>query len=315
MRILRSSTSLLVGMLFCLSSSISYAAVTGCAGASITTISTTGGETPAGGCGQTDLGFNTFAVNRETGIGTGNGPSEGTTDLSTSGGVISGGTSITPIDLDFTPTGTGYTTGNAHGASAVDETVSYLATPNLGGAAEEPTGAAGHVWAINGITALTIPAPTLAGTGIPTGTGTGTGDVYLKIIETICLGQTSLANCAAANEATLTALVTYSGTGTTLNAVQNSASCGSVTATFGCVANNTNGSLTFNDIFSAVVTNEIILNHPVDTGNGATTYDLSLAGLDDTFDQMEAPEPSTFILLGSALAGLGALRLRKSRQS
>jgi len=308
MRILRSSKSLLVGVLFCLSSSISYAAVTGCAGSSITTISTTGGETPTGGCGQTDLGFNTFAVNRDTGIGTGNGPSEGTTDLSTSGGVISGGTTITPISFDFAAT---YTTGNAHGASAVDETVSYLATPNLGGAAEEPTGAAGHSWAINGIAALTIPAPTLTGTGIPTGTGTGTADVYLQIIETVCLGQTSLANCAAANEATLTALVTYSGTA--LNAVQNSSSCGSVTATFGCVA--LNGNLTFNDIFSAVVTDEIILNHPVDTGNGATTYNLSLAGFDDPFDQVEAPEPSTFILLGSALTGLGALRLRKRSQS
>jgi hypothetical protein len=310
MRILRSSTSLLVGMLFCLSSSISYAAVTGCLGATITTISTTGGETPAGGCGQTDLGFNTFNVTQQTGIGTENGPAEGATTLSTSGGVISGGTTITPINLDFTAN---YTTGNAHGASTVDETVSYLATPNLGGAAEEPTGAAGHVWAINGISALTIPAPTLAGTGIPTGTGTGTADVYLKIIETICLGQTSLANCAAANQATLTALVTYSGTA--LNVVQNSASCGSVAATFDCVANNSNGSLAFSGIFSAVITNEIILNHPVDTGTGTTRYDLSLAGLDDTFDQMEAPEPSTFILLGSALAGLGALRLRKSRQS
>ena len=300
---------MLVGVLFCWSAGMSYAAVTGCAGSSIHTISAAGGETPAGGCGQTDLGFNTFNVTEETGIGTGNGPSTFATGLSTSGGTISGGTTITPINLDFTAT---YTTGTNHAASAVDETVSYLATPNLGGVAEEPTGAAGHSWAINGIAALTIPAaPTLTGTGIPTGTGTGTADVYLKIIETVCLGQTSLANCAAANEATLTALVTYSGTA--LNGVQDSASCGSVTATFGCVASG--GNLTFNDIFSAVVTNEIILNHPVDTGTGTTTYNLSLAGFDDTFDQMEAPEPSTFILLGSALAGLGALRLRKSRQS
>jgi hypothetical protein len=47
------------------------------------------------------------------------------------------------------------------------------------------------------------------------------------------------------------------------------------------------------------------------SSNGNTN--TFLGDYNETFEL--SPEPSTFILLGSALAGLGALRLRKSRQS
>jgi hypothetical protein len=255
------------------------------------------------------MGFSGFNVTTTNGTLVA-GPSAANIDptITAGSGVITGGDAISDIGLNLAAA---FTTGNG-GLSlspAVKETISYSVTTNLD-PSKEPTSPAGDVWAIDGVTALSAAGAVTTGT-VPTGSGAPT----IQITEAVCLGQTLLANCSSTagtgNEAMLTLTLTYNGTGSnsSFSAAVTGASCADVAASFGCALIGTGGSggVTFNPIFSAVVIDTIVLNHP-----GTSTYDLSFSSFTDPFRQTElAPEPSTFILLGSALAGLGALRLRK----
>jgi hypothetical protein len=61
-----------------------------------------------------------------------------------------------------------------------------------------------------------------------------------------------------------------------------------------------------------VVTLNVSDNYVLDVHSTTTT---SLTDFADTFGEEElAPEPSTFILFGSALVGIVALRIRKRKQ-
>jgi hypothetical protein len=171
-----------------------------------------------------------------------------------------------------------------------------LAKPDLGGV----TG-----WALTGVTALSLTGDTITTTngGIPTGAGAAT----IVITETVCLGQTLLSGCAAANQATLTLTATYTGnaSGTTDTfSIATSSSCGTSSG-FGCIASG--GGITFNNLLSAVVTDAVVLNHPADTVVG-DSYALAFGSFTDPFVQgASTPEPSTFALFGVAFLGLLAL--------
>jgi hypothetical protein len=256
---------------------------------------------PPHGCGEVDLGFNNFTVGTAGGDLTG--PAAATIDPTTNT-VTPNGTTIAPIDSIFTAT---WNTTTHTGAHTLDSSVNYTATPNTTGGTEPPVG----LWAVNGLTALSVggAATTNTGGGIPT-------TATIVITETVCLGATVVGGCVATgateNEAVITITETYTGNGTTSSfATTFSASCTTVAASFGCTANSAAGTIAFNNILSLYVEDAVVINHPADTGAG--TYALGFTSFTNGFDQ-DVPEPSTFITLGSALAGLGLLRLRTRRK-
>jgi hypothetical protein len=299
-----------------LSAQLSHAAIVACGTGNSTNLgtgTTTGingttgvgnasGNNPVNGCAVTDLGFKTFAVNVKAGDGTFNGPAEGNITLSSTGGAITGGDAISNIGLSFAAA---FDSTSSTGARTLNETISYLVAAGL---QDPPTTPATDHWAMTGVTALSIAGSTISGFTIPTGASAPS----ITVTEVICLGQTSIVGCTAANEATLSLAVTYTGNGTshTLTTGTPTATCGSVTAGFGCAISA--GGITFNPLISVAIIDTVVINHPA---SGGLNYDLSFTGFTDPIVQSEfTPEPSTFILLGSALAALGGLHLRKRKQ-
>lgn len=272
-------------------------------------------NTPTQGCSQTDLGFSNFAVNPQAGSGTGNGPAPGSIAATTTGGVLGpGNATVSDIGISFAAAA-GFTTGsNTAVAQTINETIGFQATPNLGRPGSNVEPAAPSIWELTGVTALSITGLSVAADsngGIPTGAGAPS----VQITETVCIGQTSSASCVGTNEAILTILETYTGDSTgaidTFSAL-NGSSCTGVSSSFGCVASG--GSITFNPVTSVFVTEQVVLNHPIAVGTGA--YSIAFSSFTDPFQQeADSPEPSTFLLLGAALASLGAIRLRRRKQS
>jgi hypothetical protein len=126
--------------------------------------------------------------------------------------------------------------------------------------------------------AFMLEGQSLGGAGLLGVAGTITGDVYL------CIGANFTASTSNTCSGTLQTIALVSGT--TSYAVQLTMA----TANVG-------------------VLNNIVLAG----GTGVLAGATYLTAFDDEFEV--SPEPSTFILLGSALAGLAALRLRKRSQS
>lgn len=71
------------------------------------------------------------------------------------------------------------------------------------------------------------------------------------------------------------------------------------------------GVYTYNEVFIGVTTLGVA-NNFILTGTGTAAGITYITSFEEDFD---TPEPSTFALFGSALAGLAALRLRKLKQS
>lgn len=304
------------GILVC--AGTSQAGVTACGSGSTANLNSiiqsgAAGNTPAQGCGLNDLGFNAFVVTRETGSANTNGPSAGTIDPSTTGSTFTGGTTMGNIGLALGAASAIYTSGatSAFTAHEVNEAISYAVTPNLGGSGEEPPSP--NDWALTGVTALGITGAAISGTGIPTGSNAPS----ITITEEVCIGQKSISGCGTSNEATVTLKVTYSGTGTTLNAAVTSASCGTVSASLGCAllgANGVNG-ISFDPTLSLAILDTVNITAPVDSTTG-DTYTFDFDSFTGEYAQSEiGPEPSTFLLLGSALVGLSVIRFRKRKHA
>jgi hypothetical protein len=191
MKITRSCTVLALFAIVGLTSELGRAGVTACGSTNAVNLGATNpggiigtgaaGNTPSQGCGQTDLGFNSFVVTPTVGGADLPGPANGTIDPTATGGTITGGDAIGNISLDFAGA---FTTTSHSGAHTMDESISYVATPNLGGSAEEPTTPAGYKWALTGVAALSIVGDTITGgPTIPVGNGTAPTDVYMLLTE------------------------------------------------------------------------------------------------------------------------------------
>jgi PEP-CTERM motif-containing protein len=272
-----------------------WAGLSSCGAAPGTTLATLlgvadNGNTPANGCGQTDLGFNAFTTPTNTGTNTS--PTTSQIELSTSGGVIgSSGVTITPVNALFTFTG-----GNslaANPASSIISSFNDLGAPVSG--QSPPTN--GDRWAVDGL-GLTFNASTSVDPNHPE---------TVEVRESFCLGQTSFTCLATANNfGYLQILETIATTGATSFADQictpGSGGCTITTATTATLA------ILFANQYNFNVATQLSIDM-TRPNNSANT--LSLNTISETWDQVATPEPSTLLLLGSALAGLVVIRKRK----
>jgi hypothetical protein len=248
------------------------------------------GNTPASGCGNVDLGFNTFAASGSvytTTSGTATTLSTTLVDIYSPTGPAPSGSTQGAITNDFDVPGTAnwtLTSGNGRPDTATS-TVSYVATVENGVAGVTPP--SNGNWAID---ALNVGASYT----VPTGANS------IVIHELICAGATSTTGCATADTATITETITAAGPVFSISSLTGTA------FTF----NTTTGLLSLNAGFVQIaISNSVVLTKAAGTNVGPLT------SFSNTFDQEAIPEPSTFILLGSMLAGIGALRLRKPMRS
>lgn len=246
---------------------------------------------PANGCGQTDLGFNAFTT--PTTSGTIAGPTTSQIKLSTSGGVIgSSGVTITPVNALFTFTG-----GNSLGANPAATIVSSfddLGAPVSG--QSPPTN--GDRWAVDGL-GLTFNAST-------TGGNPGHAET-VEVSESFCLGQTTFTCLSSSNNfGYLQILETIATNGTTSFSDQictpGASGCTITTATTASLA------ILFANPYNFNVATQLSIDITRPNNSGNT---LLLNSISETWDQVVTPEPSTLLLLGSALAGLVVIRKRK----
>jgi hypothetical protein len=121
-------------------------------------------------------------------------------------------------------------------------------------------------------------------TGLSFGALNVTGNGLVSIVESYCLGASTTAGCTPGNGGSISAVI------------------------FGGSILSESPAASFGPGFQMVaISEEIILPN----SNGSPTS-LDLFG--NTFDEFQAPEPATFLLLGSGLAGVAFLRRRQRRR-
>jgi len=261
------------------------------------------------GCAAVDLSFSNFGLSAsntgENGFVT---PTLANTAVySTNSG--SSGNTVGPISLTINPVTGGdwdASTGDNAGNGNMVFTVSYAVMTHNGGfwnGGSGPTYAApnpGYDWFLDVIT------PTISGVANNSVSSTQT----ITVLTTLCLGQTSIAGCTGANQATI--LATIPETPGAISYTCNG-NAGGVGFNFSC----TNGVVNINNAFHATqvgVSSAFTMNHVAAFGTGAPLIDLNSYTL--SYSQFaDTPEPSTFGLLGSALAGLGFLARRRRRRA
>jgi PEP-CTERM motif len=146
------------------------------------------------------------------------------------------------------------------------------------------------------------PTPT-AGDAIYIGklglTASGTHDTggSFSIVETYCIGT---AACTSADEVTIT--VSTAAGASCVAGISSSATCTSPTGT----------TATFNG-GAQVTTINLSDQYTEISVNGANVDLFSFGNSFGEFEDVTTPEPSTFILLGTALAALGVARLRQRK--
>jgi hypothetical protein len=291
---------------YLLAANYGWGSVTACA--TKTALSSFGTGTGSG-CYETDKTFSNFAVANDTSNG-GVAQSTGTVDIAGSD-TFSSEKLNTPWTVseaftgatvaDFQAIGTGRLTTAGTMTMLVNSTNAFLTSPGY------PTPRAG---AQNFITSVS-----LSTSGV-TGNSTGTPD-SLVVIETFCIGNGACTTGTGGDQITLTATYgnntgtpSYScslGTGVTpASAHIVAASCpATASATPITVAFSLNvTTLTVSDNYSMVV-----------HGNNGGNTTVTLNNFTNVFGEEElAPEPSTFALLGAALAGIGVFRWSKRKR-
>lgn len=286
-----------------------------------TTLTTLNTGTAPNGCGAVDLSFATFSVtgaSRSPTTGGSAPPLPGMDNIAmySAGDTGASGNTVGPVNALFDGDGvaSNWTLAAAGTTQTQAGTINYVTQANTGGAYAggvdtypSPANTNLH-WAFAGL--LLLPTDSIVCTG-----GCGTNNQQIIITETFCLGATSTTvltgGCTAANEGTMNATITGVA-GSTTGAVTIVYAC-----TFGaggCVSSTSNQinfvaadqqftQIAISDAFSITRT----------TGSGAT---VTLTNFENQFDEFaSAPEPSTFLLLGSALACVAAIRLRKRRNA
>jgi hypothetical protein len=227
------------------------------------------------GCYQDDLSYSNIALSGGDTIGS-------TAQIHLyGGGTAASLDTVGPVDM-FT---SGFTTAGG-GAGTDSGTVTVQVNANAAGASPTPPDS---FW---NITHLQLD-PTIA----------AANNISVTITEDFCLNATQATtggNCSAANTYVLTATYATDSATAVFNCTVNSASCG---------ASETGGVVTFSEnVFSIAVSEQISIADTAGHGNiGGTVTDVENIFTEDGV----TPEPSTFILLGSALLGLTVFRKRK----
>jgi hypothetical protein len=284
-----------IALLLILMSSVSWAANASCA--TKATLASYGTPGTAVGCYEVDQTFSNFLVTNGS-AGT------GSTTQTTSTDDITGSSTFSAVTTPWTVTSTfsGATAAdwevvNGSGGTNTEGTITYV-TNTTQAEFTVPTGyptvTSGDHIAISSLS-LTASAST----------GTNAADT-ITVTETFCIGTAACTTGATGDEITLTA--TYSGSGDT-------------TATYGCTALTDSGATCGSASSATPIT--VTFASQVTTLNFSDDYNLVAHGtttdtLNDFFNTFntdeEAPEPSTFYLLGAGLAGFGMLRLRAARR-
>lgn len=272
-------------------SSTAWGAITACAAPPGNTLATYAPTALTNGCSQVDANFINVGLTTNGGP---HAPGTGDIDLGASGGVISGTPSvISPILIALdspnasTQTGNGwYLTigdGTGTGNDQVSDTT-YVFNVPVGDNGHPPVTPASFSWELTGLT--------LGGITSSVTNATNT----IVILETFCLSHTTTASCPSADLGTITATITSGGTVFT-------ESCGSIV---GC--STVSGGVVFtHPVVEVAIDDTVTITRNV---SGTTLY---LTDFSNGFDQTgESPEPSTFVLLGSVLAGVALLRRRRS---
>jgi hypothetical protein len=260
------------------------------------TLASFGAKTTGDGCYETDKTFSNFAVVSGS-SGTGIAQSTSTVDIAGSDTFVNEALN-TPWNVseaftgataaDFAVTGTGGATTKGTMSMLVNSTKAFITNPSY------PTPVAG---ATNFIKTVSLSSSGTTGNA-------NAGDDSLIITETFCIGNVA---CTASTEVTITA--TYGNNSSTpaytcVAGATAHATCGSASSASPIVASygiNVT-TLTVTDVYTAVAHRN--------AAGGSTT--VTLNNFTDIFGEEElAPEPSTFVLLGSALAAVAALRRRK----
>jgi hypothetical protein len=277
------SSKLLLALLL-MFASMSWGSVTACStAANGSTFSSFGPSNSGDGCAEIDKSFTSLTAV--------SGPILATDLQLWATGTAPSGNTINPVVANFDTTGSA-NTWSVNGKLTQTSSFSYVVDANTGGSftgGTYPSPTTGFVWAMNSLTF------------VPTGafsSGTGTETIAMLF----CLGQATTAGCAAANQGTITATFT---------------DVGGSTPTFSCTVGTAGtcvsptGNVVNGFSFTEVSVLDTISLSQTQNGNG---HIFTLSNIETDFGEFaEAPEPSTFAMIGTALAGVAFLRFRKKK--
>jgi hypothetical protein len=252
------------------------------------------------GCFQADKSFTTLAVGAGAACTAGAGcttSANGNTDIWATGTLSAlsspglGGTvtaNLAPSSNIWTLTGSGTDTA----------ALTYVVQSN-----ETCPGGAGLHCAIGGNVGL-------APTGSIVTTTAGGATETITVTENFCINAATTAGCLAANSGTIEGEITINGSTSGTFATFTFLNCLAGASVGTCNGGVTGSSIALTGFFNEIaVSNSISLTRV--NGDFAT---LDLTNIANSFQEFEeTPEPSTFALFGTALAGLGFLRLRSKK--